>query len=168
MDKLNINILYKLQNIHSMSDTEYECEMEPSAPIRVPLMKLQMPGIKTTIHKRKDCIDPGFNKKKMFLAIKKTPERSMTGLSLNLKKNLTISIPSDAEVKAFTPGSRVKTVSNYADTNEAGMFYGVTLKKGSFRRSNEDRVSNFFILNSIVHYISIFCRDSHQPDGRNL
>ncbi len=130
-----------------MFNTTYECSKTSTGStvsIRVPLMKLQMPRLKPAIHKKKDWVDPGFDKKKFCLALKKgTEEKTGFGTTIPmLKKQLSIRIPNDNEVKALTPGSRVKSVSNYADTNEAGMFYGVTLKKGAYRRSNEDRVCN--------------------------
>ena len=56
------------------------------------------------------------------------------------KKPLSIQIPRDAEFSHLTPGLKVKSGSNYADSNEDGTFYGVTLKKGFYRRTNEDRV----------------------------
>ena len=123
-----------------MFATSCECKTEESSAVRMPLMKLQMPRIKNSIHKRKDWCEPSTEKKKICLAIKKIQADSGLTTAPVPKRQLTIRIPSDTEVKAYTPGSRVKTVSNYADTNEAGMFYGVTLKKGAFRRANEDRV----------------------------
>jgi len=127
-----------------MFKSSFDHNLDHNNPIRVPLMKLQMPRLKTSIHKRKDWLEPAtFEKKKFCFPVKKVPEPSLFSSQSILKRPLQISIPDDSEVKVFTPGSRVKSVSNFADTNEGGSFYGVTLKKGSFRRTNEDRV--FFL-----------------------
>eukprot|EP00826_Nyctotherus_ovalis_P018209 TRINITY_DN1542_c0_g2_i8.p1 TRINITY_DN1542_c0_g2~~TRINITY_DN1542_c0_g2_i8.p1 ORF type:complete len:379 (+),score=74.60 TRINITY_DN1542_c0_g2_i8:118-1254(+) len=101
-------------------------DTEPSDNI---LFTLQLPSIRTFIHKSK-----------------KRPQYSLPKLKSTIpsyKRHLTIRIPSDTEVKAFTPVNRIVSISNCADVNELGFFHGVLLKKGDYRRSNEDRFATY-------------------------
>ncbi len=124
-----------------MLNEPYECKRESEDTLGMPLMQLQLPRIKTAIHKHKDWADSGLGQKKICLTLKKLHDQAAgPAAPAGPKRHLTITIPGDSEAKPMTPGSRVKSVSNYADTDEAGMFYGVTLKKGPYRRANEDRV----------------------------
>jgi hypothetical protein len=46
----------------------------------------------------------------------------------------------DTEVKPFTPVNRFRSINSYKDINELGFFHGALLKKGDYRKHNEDRV----------------------------
>ena len=103
-------------------------------------VKMPMAPIRNCIRKNKRWNKQSFNKKTLFLNIEELDDNTVSETFPSYKRWLTIRIPSDAEVKTFTPGSRIKSVSNFADVNESGSFYGALLKKGEYRRSNEDRV----------------------------
>lgn len=108
--------------------------------IRIPLLNLQVPKIKGSIRKNKEASYVCKGKQIPSTGCpKEQVDDTMLGVC-KLKKRLKIEIPTDCEATPITPGRKVKTDSNYADTTEAGRFYGVTLKKGAYKRTNEDRV----------------------------
>ncbi len=123
-----------------MLNPQSDLKTSSSSANSTPILALELPGIRTAIRKRKDWAASLLCPRKK-LCVTLSRMREETGAPIAYKKKLTISIPADIETRPLTPGSRVKSVSNFADTDEAGMFYGVTLKKGAFRRANEDRVS---------------------------
>ena len=112
-----------------------ECGLDESSPVEVPLLQLKMPGIKCAIRKNKCWQEQVQARRNNYQAGVHKPVTG--GLP---RRPLTISIPQENEELLVTQGSKVKSVSNHADTNEAGSFYGVTLKQGPIRRANEDRV----------------------------
>ena len=99
---------------------------------------IQGAGIKSSIHKSRYIAESREEKRKNVSSMKKT--RCIVHIEGH-KKQLSIQIPKDYETKPFIFGSKVKSGSDFADTSETGAFYGLTLKKGQFRRFNEDRVT---------------------------
>ena len=116
--------------------TSCEYRLDENERLSHPLMPLRMPPLKCAIRKNKFWQTAAPERKKDC-----RPASSLSATGVCPRKPLSITIPQESEVKFLTQGSKVKSVSNHADTNEAGMYYGVTLKKGPIRRSNEDRVS---------------------------
>lgn len=104
-----------------------------TSPIKQRIRKHSHSQYKKFIMKKKRCLP------KEYLICEK-PE----------KQSLTIEIPDEPEI-----GQKVKAYSDFADVNEEGIFYGIALKKGPFRRTNEDRVF-LIILIFVVLYTSIF------------
>lgn len=70
-----------------------------------------------------------------------TPKRKTAILKpkkfANCKKRLRISIPSETDVETLMPTQRFGC---FSDKSESGSFYAATVKKGDYRRCNEDRV----------------------------
>jgi hypothetical protein len=120
------------------SGTSCEFRLEESEELRLPLLPLRMPPLKCAIRKNKfwQTADPERRKNCQ------TGTGNSNGVATGgcPRRPLSITIPQDGEVMGLTQGSKVKSVSNHTDTTETGAFYGVTLKKGPIRRSNEDRV----------------------------
>ncbi len=76
------------------------------------------------------------------LAEKGRPVRYFSN-SQNTKK-LKIQIPKCNQNKSgcrWEEGVKVVTKSHFEDVNLSGSFFSITLQKGDFRRTNEDRVS---------------------------
>lgn len=135
------------------------------SPHRLPLMILQGSGIKSAIRKNKYLAEIREEKKNISTSIKKA---RYTIHMEGVKKNLSIQIPKETEPKPFILGSKVKSGSNFADTSESGAFYGLTLKKGQFRRFNEDRVIHIYNLNLLVHCTTIYFRCSYRSHCRSF
>ena len=59
-------------------------------------------------------------------------------------KSLRIKIPADnsGRVEKLQEGAKVTSQTHFQDVKVQGLYYGVTLRKGSIRKTNEDRVRN--------------------------
>jgi len=99
-----------------------------------PLFSFTLPKIKKCIQKQKKHKEYTFPEGKSFLFIE------AKGKISSYKPRLTIEIPKDTEVKSFIPVNRIRPISNCNDINELGFFHAALLKKGDYRRYNEDRV----------------------------
>lgn len=99
---------------------------------------VRMPPIKPRIRKIKPEDIP--KKRTEISQIRAHLSARAKSQACGMKKKLTIEIPESKDDLGLTQGSFVKSVSDYADTSESGLYYGVTLKKGNARKTNEDRV----------------------------
>jgi len=98
------------------------------------LFGVTLPKTKKCIQKQKKHRKYTFPEGKPFSFIE------VKGKIPSYKPHLTIEIPKDTEVKPFIPVNRIRSISNCNDINELGFFHAALLKKGDYRRYNEDRV----------------------------
>lgn len=78
------------------------------------------------------------------LPIRKKPIRKLkisTSNQTKYKPHLSISIPCSPRMEVYNKTKCKGLIKGFNDISESGEFYTAIMKKGSYRRFNEDRVS---------------------------
>ena len=126
--------------------------------LRKESLELPMEGIFRTPLPKKPRVPPiTRNPPNMGPPSSHTKYRAVKYFSSSRTKRLHIKIPK-REVEVHQ-GTRVVSSPNYKDMRVAGSNYGIVLKKGDFRKSNEDRFSVFPSVHGGAQMFALF--DGH-------